>query len=92
MGGFYSPSFPPNGRAAIVSRFTLSLPLSPPCTPVCAGPFSPRTLSHPSPLLPALLHYAGPFSPRAELANGRAAMLGFVVLYYLEYNAGAPFF
>lgn len=34
----------------------------------------------------------GPFSPRAELANGRAAMLGFAVLYYLENNAGAPFF
>ena len=34
----------------------------------------------------------GPFSPKAEITNGRAAMLGFAVLCFLEYNAGSPFF
>ena len=34
----------------------------------------------------------GPFSPKAEVTNGRAAMLGFAVLVWLELNAGAPFF
>lgn len=34
----------------------------------------------------------GPFSPRAELTNGRAAMLGFAVLCVLELSAGVPFF
>ena len=40
-----------------------------------------------SPSLPS-----GPFSPRAELTNGRAAMLGFAVLCALEYTAGVSFF
>ena len=34
----------------------------------------------------------GPFSPKAEVTNGRAAMLGFAVLVWLELNAGSPFF
>jgi len=34
----------------------------------------------------------GPFSPRAEITNGRAAMLGFAALVFLEYKAGVPFF
>jgi hypothetical protein len=32
------------------------------------------------------------FTPRAELANGRAAMLGFAILLVLEANSGVPFF
>jgi hypothetical protein len=36
---------------------------------------------------------AGPFSPEAELVNGRAAALGLVALAALEYKAGGvPFF
>jgi hypothetical protein len=35
---------------------------------------------------------AGFFTPRAEITNGRAAMLGFAVLVALEYKAGVPFF
>jgi hypothetical protein len=34
----------------------------------------------------------GIFSPRAELTNGRAAMVGFVCLLALEYKTGVPFF
>ena len=34
----------------------------------------------------------GPFSPRAETTNGRAAMLGFGVLLLLEANSQVPFF
>eukprot|EP00798_Chlamydomonas_sp_ICE-L_P024927 gene24927-10578_t len=34
----------------------------------------------------------GPFSPRAEIVNGRAAMLAFVALAVLENKAGVPFF
>lgn len=34
----------------------------------------------------------GPFSPKAEITNGRAAMLGFAALVWLELNAGSPFF
>ncbi|KAK9815345.1 hypothetical protein WJX72_002100 [[Myrmecia] bisecta] len=34
----------------------------------------------------------GPFSPRAELVNGRAAMLGIAALLYLEAKTGVPFF
>ncbi|GAX74356.1 hypothetical protein CEUSTIGMA_g1805.t1 [Chlamydomonas eustigma] len=34
----------------------------------------------------------GPFSPRAETTNGRAAMLGFAVLCALESAAGVSFF
>ena len=32
------------------------------------------------------------FTPRAELTNGRAAMLAFAVLLALEQRAGVPFF
>lgn len=35
---------------------------------------------------------AGPFSPAAEIINGRAAMLGFLLLVFIETNAGVPFF
>jgi hypothetical protein len=44
--------------------------------------------------LPALRHgpRSGPFTPRAEVTNGRAAMLGFAVLLALEAKAGVPFF
>lgn len=35
---------------------------------------------------------AGIFTPRAEVTNGRAAMLGFAILLALEYKAGVPFF
>jgi hypothetical protein len=35
---------------------------------------------------------AGAFSPRAEIASARAAMLGFGILMALEYKAGVPFF
>ncbi|PNH08088.1 Carotene biosynthesis-related protein CBR, chloroplastic [Tetrabaena socialis] len=34
----------------------------------------------------------GPFTPRAEMTNGRAAMLGIAVLLFLEDKAGVPFF
>lgn len=34
----------------------------------------------------------GIFSPRAEITNGRAAMLGIAILLFLEYNPGASFF
>ena len=34
----------------------------------------------------------GMFTPRAELTNGRAAMLAFAVLLALEQRAGVPFF
>eukprot|EP00775_Hariotina_reticulata_P002726 gene2726-3023_t len=34
----------------------------------------------------------GVFSPKAEITNGRAAMLGFAILLALEYQAGVPFF
>eukprot|EP00879_Flechtneria_rotunda_P026764 GHRR01028588.1.p2 GENE.GHRR01028588.1~~GHRR01028588.1.p2 ORF type:complete len:153 (+),score=54.81 GHRR01028588.1:789-1247(+) len=45
------------------------------------------------PLLKGARHEAfGIFSPRAEITNGRAAMLGFAVLLALEYKAGVPFF
>ncbi len=35
---------------------------------------------------------AGAFSPKAEVTNGRAAMLGIAILLLLEQNAGASFF
>lgn len=35
---------------------------------------------------------AGAFSPKAEVTNGRAAMLGIAVVLLLEQNAGASFF
>ena len=35
---------------------------------------------------------AGVFSPKAEVTNGRAAMLGIAILLVLEQNAGASFF
>ncbi|KAF8072428.1 Low molecular mass early light-inducible protein HV90 [Scenedesmus sp. PABB004] len=45
------------------------------------------------PMLKGARHEAfGVFSPRAELTNGRAAMLGFAVLAALEWRAGVPFF
>ena len=34
----------------------------------------------------------GAFSPKAEVTNGRAAMLGIAILLALEQNAGASFF
>ena len=34
----------------------------------------------------------GMFSPRAELTNGRAAMMGFLCMILLEYRTGVPFF
>lgn len=34
----------------------------------------------------------GIFTPRAEVTNGRAAMLGFVILMVLEWKSGVPFF
>ncbi|MEW5307734.1 MAG: hypothetical protein WDW36_010111 [Sanguina aurantia] len=34
----------------------------------------------------------GPFTPKAEIVNGRAAMLGWAALLMLEYKAGVPFF
>ncbi len=34
----------------------------------------------------------GIFTPRAEITNGRAAMLGFGILLLLEHKAGVPFF
>lgn len=40
----------------------------------------------------ALLEPFGVFTPRAELANGRAAMLGFAGVLALEYHTGVPFF
>lgn len=35
---------------------------------------------------------AGFFTPRAEMTNGRAAMLAWAALLGLEYAAGVPFF
>ena len=35
---------------------------------------------------------AGWFTPRAEITNARAAMLGFAVVAALEWNAGVCFF
>lgn len=43
-------------------------------------------------LLAAMGNAVGIFTPRAELTNGRAAMLGFAILVALEYNTGVPFF
>ena len=40
----------------------------------------------------AILEPFGPFTPRAEIANGRAAMLGFAGVLALEYYMGVPFF
>ena len=34
----------------------------------------------------------GAFTPRAELTNGRAAMLGIAALLFLEQTAGVAFF
>lgn len=34
----------------------------------------------------------GIFTPRAELTNGRAAMVGFLCILALEYKTGVPFF
>lgn len=34
----------------------------------------------------------GFFTPRAELTNGRAAMVGFLCILALEYKTGVPFF
>ena len=34
----------------------------------------------------------GPFSPKAELLNGRAAMIGFALLLVLEGSSGSAFF
>jgi hypothetical protein len=39
-----------------------------------------------------LLPHAGMFTPKAEMVNGRAAMLGIAALLALEYKAGVPFF
>eukprot|EP00877_Chromochloris_zofingiensis_P013543 jgi/Chrzof1/8442/Cz03g10240.t1_ELIP9[v5.2] len=45
------------------------------------------------PMLKGARHEAfGIFSPRAEVTNGRAAMLGFAVLLLLENKAGVAFF
>ena len=54
---------------------------------LCLGQCKRRSLTA---ILP--IPHAGPFSPRAELTNGRAAMLGFAVLAALESTAGVPFF
>jgi hypothetical protein len=40
----------------------------------------------------ARLEPFGPFTPRAEIANGRAAMIAFAVVLALEYTSGMPFF
>lgn len=40
----------------------------------------------------AILEPFGPFTPRAEVANGRAAMLGFAGVLALELWKGVPFF
>ena len=34
----------------------------------------------------------GVFTPRAEITNGRAAMLGIACILALEYKSGVPFF
>jgi hypothetical protein len=39
----------------------------------------------------ARLEPFGIFTPRAEVANGRAAMIGFAVILALEYKTGVPF-
>lgn len=45
------------------------------------------------PILKAVKNEAfGIFSPRAETANARAAMLGFGILMALEWKTGVPFF
>ncbi len=43
-------------------------------------------------LLTYLQCYAGIFTPRAEITNARAAMLGFAILLLLENKSGVPFF
>lgn len=35
---------------------------------------------------------AGIFTPRAEITNARAAMLGFAALLFLENTSNVPFF
>ena len=40
----------------------------------------------------AVLCHAGVFTPRAEITNARAAMLGFAVLLLLENKSAVPFF
>lgn len=44
------------------------------------------------PLMFFLYICAGWFTPRAEITNARAAMLGFAVVAALEWNAGVCFF
>ncbi|KAI8466054.1 MAG: hypothetical protein J3K34DRAFT_485531 [Monoraphidium minutum] len=45
------------------------------------------------PVLKGARHEAfGMFTPRAEFTNGRAAMIGWAVLLWLESKAGVPFF
>lgn len=43
-------------------------------------------------ILTCLQCYAGIFTPRAEITNARAAMLGFAILLLLEHKSGVPFF
>jgi hypothetical protein len=40
----------------------------------------------------AVLEPFGIFTPRAEIANGRAAMIGIAAILTLEHVAGVPFF
>lgn len=42
--------------------------------------------------LTRLMHGAGIFTPRAEITNARAAMLGFATLLLLEDKSHVPFF
>ncbi|KIZ04465.1 hypothetical protein MNEG_3496 [Monoraphidium neglectum] len=45
------------------------------------------------PILKGARHEAfGSFTPQAEFTNGRAAMIGWAVLLWLESKAGVPFF
>jgi hypothetical protein len=52
---------------------------------VCARSLTTHPPSRP-------LRAAGWFTPRAEFTNGRAAMIGWAVLLWLESKAGVPFF
>ena len=65
--------------------------LPPPIRPLLSSEPTQACSSLPH-LKPPPLSQSGPFSPRAELTNGRAAMLGFAVLCALEYTAGVSFF
>jgi hypothetical protein len=77
---------------AETGRGALALLLSPPAWAL--GVAAVTAYATLVPILKGVRHEAfGPFSPRAEYWNGRAAMAGWAALIALEaWQGGAPFF